>query len=146
MDTRIMMWIHPLIQIVATIAGFTAMYWGFRRFLTVHMKQKLVFPWRRHVLWGTIGLGLWGIGLGLGLVFADAGWGAIMITDIHYKIGFAVAPLCITAFVTGWIMDRHKQKRTVLNVFHGLNNLLLCSLIGVQIVTGVWVIKVFLMY
>ena len=126
MDTRFIMWIHPLVQLIATVAGFTAMYWGVKRFQMVHLKQKVIFPWKNHVLWGSIALALWAIGLGLGLLFAHLGWGAILITDVHYMVAFAVAPLCVTAYSTVCILDRYKKKRTVLNVVHGVNNLLLC--------------------
>ncbi|MFV0349454.1 MAG: DUF4079 family protein [Halodesulfovibrio sp.] len=146
MDTRFIMWIHPIIQLIATIAGFAAMYWGFRRFQMIHLKHKVMFPWKQHVRWGSIALLLWTAGLGLGLLFAHLGWGSILVTDIHYMIGFAVAPLCVTAYATGFAMDKYKKKRTLLNVVHGVNNLLLCLLICIQIVTGVWVIKVFLVY
>lgn len=146
MDTRIIMWIHPFIQVIATIAGFAAMYWGFKRFQMVHLKQKVMFPWKKHVRWGTVALIVWAIGLALGLIFAQMGWGSMLVTDMHYMVAFAVAPLCVTAFVTGIILDKYKKKRTVLNVVHGVNNLLLCLLICIQVVTGVWVIKVFLVY
>lgn len=146
MDSRIMMWIHPIIQVIATIAGFMAMYWGIKRFRMVHLKQKVMFPWKQHVHWGSIALAVWALGLGLGLLFAHLGWGSILVTDIHYMIGFAVAPLCVTAYLTGFILDRYKKKRTVLNIVHGVNNALLCLLICTQIVTGVWVVKVFLLY
>lgn len=146
MDTRIIMWIHPVMQTAATIAGFAAMYWGFRRFQMLHLKQKVQFPWKSHVRWGTVALLLWAVGLGVGLLAAHTGWGSVLITQVHYMVAFAVAPLCVTAYATGYVMDKYKKKRTVLNVVHGLNNLLLCLLICIQVVTGVWVIKVFLMY
>ncbi len=146
MDSRLIMWIHPFIQVVATLAGFVAMYWGVRRFQMVHLKQKVPFPWKQHVRLGSFALCIWTLGLGIGLLAAHQGWGSIMVTDIHYMVGFAVAPLCVTAYITGTIMDKRKKKRTVLNVVHGVNNLLLCLLICVQVVTGVWVIKVFLIY
>lgn len=146
MDTRWFMWFHPALQMFATVAGLIVMYWGCKRFMMAHMKKKAMFPWKKHVRWGTVVLLIWVVGLGLGLLFADMGWGAILVTEIHYLVAFAIAPLCVTAYVTGYILDKYKKKRTVLPLVHGVNNLILCLLVVVQVVTGVWVIKVFMMY
>ncbi len=146
MDTRIIMWVHPLLQVVATVVGLVAMYWGIRRFQMTHLHHKIVFPWKRHVVWGTLALVLWLLGPVTGLYFAHIGWGSMFVTDIHYVLAFALVPLCLLGYGTGYVLDRHKKRRTVLNVVHGVNNLLLCIVVCVQVVTGVWVIRTFMTY
>lgn len=145
-DTRWYMWFHPLLQLCVTVIGFIALYWGWKRFQMKHLKKRVMFPWKKHVFWGTVALAIWILGLGLGLAFAQLGWGSMLITEIHYIVAFAMAPLCIIGYVTGYILDKYKKKRTVLPIVHAVNNIVLCVLASVQVYTGVMVIRLFMAY
>ena len=145
-DTRWYMWVHPALQITATVIGFIVMYWGWKRFQMAHLKKKVMFPWKKHVFWGSIVLLVWALELPIGLAMAQLGWGAILVTDLHYMVAFAITPLCVTAYVTGYFLDRYKKKRKLLPIVHGVNNLILCLLIATQLYTGAIVIKDFLLY
>ena len=57
-----------------------------------------------------------------------------------------MAPLCIIGYVTGYILDKYKKKRTVLPIVHAVNNIVLCVLACVQVYTGVMVIRLFMAY
>jgi hypothetical protein len=139
------MWIHPALQLFATIAGGYVFYLGIRRFMMLHMKKKVPFNWKGHVLWGKIAIALWIAGMGLGLFFAWMGWGAMLITGWHYIAGFIIIPLAAAGFATGYVLDKYKKKRAVLPLAHGINNLVLMLLILFQLYTGVLIIRDYLL-
>ncbi|MFV0422791.1 DUF4079 domain-containing protein [Oleidesulfovibrio sp.] len=141
----LIMWIHPILQLLATVAGCYVLYLGFHRFMMLHMNRKMPFDWKKHVYWGKIAIGIWMIGLALGLFFAWVGWGVILITDWHYLIAFMVIPTGICAFVTGYILDKYKKRRKLLPLLHGLNNLLLMVLVFFQLYTGILIIRDYLL-
>ena len=52
----IMLIIHPLIQLAATLLALYVLLLGVARFRQLHMRQKTLFQWQRHVRLGTIAL------------------------------------------------------------------------------------------
>jgi hypothetical protein len=68
---------------------------------------------------------------------------AVFITGIHGKVGVAMLPFMQVGIVSGWIMHRRKQRRKVLPLIHGVNNLVLILLALVQIYSGWQVLTVF---
>ena len=142
-EAKLHLYIHPVIQIAGIIFGYIALYWGAKRYLMVHQKMKLAFPWKQHVLYGKISITLWFIGLGVGLYFTHAEWNNYKITGEHYTIGMAIIPALLLTFFTGYWMELFKKRRSYLCLVHGISALALCVLVCVQIVTGVQVFSLF---
>ncbi|WP_319469112.1 DUF4079 family protein [uncultured Pseudodesulfovibrio sp.] len=136
-----MLWIHPAIQLIATVAGFYAAYLGGERFLSQHVGLRTQFLWKRHVLFGRIAMLLWLGGLLGGLIIARLKWQVNFITGEHYEVAFAMVPLLVVGVVSGIYMDRRKAKRTALPILHGACNLLLLFMAFYQIKTGWQVIQ-----
>jgi len=65
-----MLFIHPTIQILATLLALCVFYLGLHRFRALHFKQKVTFNWKRHVILGKIGLISWLTGMLGGTVMA----------------------------------------------------------------------------
>lgn len=139
------MWIHPVLQLIATAIGCYVFYLGFRRFIIKHFNKIGVFNWKKHVYWGKVAIILWVIGLGVGLLFAWVGWNTILITDWHYIGAFAIIPVAAGGFISGHILDKYKKRRKLLPLFHGLNNLILMLLVLFQLYTGILIIRDYLL-
>jgi len=140
-----MVWIHPVLQFVATLIGLYAMYLGWVRFQAAHMGRKMVFPWKPHVKWGTVALGIWAAGSLLGLAVARLAWSSVFITGAHAWVGLLMVPLCAVGYLTGQRMDVVKKRRKLLPLVHGANNLLLVVLALWQLWTGIVVVRVYLL-
>lgn len=54
-----MVWMHPVLQVLATLVGLYALYLGRIRFQTAHLGRKAVFPWKAHIQWGAAALFVW---------------------------------------------------------------------------------------
>jgi len=141
-----MLWIHPTLQMLATLLGLWVMEMGLRRFLFVHLgRKKVLFPWKRHVLLGKIALVIWLAGLVVGVLALKYAYGVWNITGIHLNVAVAVAALAGTGYATGHILDKYKKKRSVLHIVHGLNNTTLLALALYQAWTGWALIDLFLL-
>lgn len=140
-----MLWIHPAVQVVATLFGIYAAYLGMERFLSQHMGMRTQFLWQRHVFVGRAAILLWMAGLAGGLTIARLKWQVNFVTGPHYLTAFTMLPLMIIGAGTGIFMDRKRTKRTVLPLIHGAANVLLLLLAFYQIRTGWQVIKDFIL-
>lgn len=140
-----MLWIHPSLQLIATLLGVYAMYLGTDRFLAQHVGMKRQFKWNLHVTIGRVVIILWMAGLIGGLAIAKLKWNANFVTGLHYKTAFAMFPLMVIGAVTGMFMDRKKAQRTLLPLIHGVCNTILLVLALFQIWTGWKVIKDFIL-
>ena len=89
-----MLWIHPLLQLVATGLALYALHLGWIRFRANHLGQKGPFAWKQHVIYGKYAHILWMCGLVLGQYAVSSQWGANGITGSHYWAGQAMIP-CI---------------------------------------------------
>ena len=54
-----MLSIHPIIMFVATLLALYVFGLSIQRFRFLHLKQKAVFNWKRHVLLGEIVMITW---------------------------------------------------------------------------------------
>lgn len=140
-----MLWVHPLLQIIATMFGIYAGYLGAERFMSQHLHMRTQFLWKRHVFVGRIALALWMIGLIGGATVARLKWQVNFVTGAHYQIAFLMVPLMVLGVLTGIYMDRKKAKRTLLPLLHGTCNMLALFLAFLQIRTGWQVIKDFIL-
>lgn len=140
-----MLWIHPLLQLVATGLAMYVVYLGWARFQANHLGKKTKFLWMDHVKYGKYTHILWMCGLVLGLYAVGSQWGENGITGSHYWVGQTMM-LCIAGgYATGWVMDGNKQKRKYLPMFHGLLNMVAVVLALIQVGTGVQVIREFML-
>jgi len=140
-----MIWIHPVLQILATLIGIYAAYLGMERFLSQHMGMRTQFLWKRHVLIGKVAIALWFFGMVGGLSMARLKWEVNFVTGHHYQTAFAMLPFMIFGFASGLYMDRNKAKRTLLPLAHAIGNVLLLLMALYQIKTGWLVIKNFIL-
>lgn len=140
-----MVWMHPVLQFTATLAGLYVMYFGWVRFQSAHLGRKLVFPWKQHVKWGTITLAVWAAGGLGGMGVARMAWSNSFLTGVHAWVGLVMIPLCAVGYLTGQRLDAVKKRRKWLPLLHGANNLLLVVLSLWQIWTGIGVVRTYLL-
>lgn len=134
-----MMYVHPLLQIAATLLGVYVAWLGIQRFRRLHLGHQSRFDWKRHVKWGVVVMAVWSMGLLGGLAMAKLQWDVVMVTGAHYKTAFVMVPLMVFGLASGLYMDRNKASRKLLPLLHGICNLAVLLLALYQIRTGVWV-------
>ncbi|WP_045216888.1 DUF4079 family protein [Desulfonatronovibrio magnus] len=140
-----MLWIHPVLQLWATLMAFYVLFLGLQRFRVLHLNHKAKFEWRKHVFWGRIVIIVWLAGLVLGRFATHNQWGEGGIFLSHVQGAMFMTPLMIIAYFTGSIMDRQKKKRKWLPALHGLNNLVMSGLALYQFYTGYFIIQNFIL-
>lgn len=140
-----MLSIHPIIQLSATCLGLYVFYLGVQRFRSLHLKQKVKFNWKRHVLLGKIVMATWLAGILGGVSIAYMTWHRFLVTGIHGKVALVILPLILFGLFSGLHMNRKKKKRTFLPFVHGLVNLTILVLALYQISTGWWVYNVYVL-
>lgn len=138
-----MLWVHPAIQLLATLMAVYVLRLGWKRFCSVHLGIKCLFQWKDHVQWGELTLGLWALGLLLGIWAAHWKWTAYGLTGMHYWVGLLMGVLIPISFFTGWRMDRVKKRRKFLPLAHAGTGFLLMALAMVELVTGLMVLSRF---
>jgi len=138
-----MLLVHPVVQLAGIILALAAFGYGVQRFRSLHLNQKVPFPWKKHVLLGEAALATLIVGTGIGLAMTRYHWGQFLMTLGHGKIGLLILPLLVFGFVSGLILDRKKPRGKFLKVLHGLNNTLILILALNQLRTG---IQIYLMF
>ena len=138
-----MLLIHPFIQLTATLLALLVLQQGIQRFRSQHLKQKAVFKWKQHVYLGTCVMVLWSAGFAGGLAMVRNYWYAVFITGMHAKVGIAMLCFILIGMLSGWVMHRRKQRRKVLPLIHGVNNLVLVLLALFQVYNGWQVLDAF---
>ncbi|HHD64769.1 MAG TPA: DUF4079 domain-containing protein [Desulfobulbaceae bacterium] len=140
-----MLIIHPILQSVTTLLALYVLLLGAGRFRRLHLRQRSLFKWQRHVWLGTVTLLLWFFGLVFGLVMVKVYWHGFFITGNHGKRLVIFLPLLLFGLISGWYMHTHKKKRIILPLIHGSANLLLIILALLQAKTGWQVYKDFVL-
>ena len=135
--------IHPIIQSSAILMAFYAFHLGVQRFRSLHLHQKTVFRWKRHVASGAIALGSLLAGALGGMTVVKVYWHRFLITGTHGKVALALIPFVIFGLVSGLYMNRKKKQQRLLSFIHGLNNLIVLILALTQVVSGWWVYRTF---
>ncbi len=111
-------------------------YLGVQRFRSLHLHQKTLFKWKRHVLLGKIAmLALLGGMMG-GMTMVYFYWNGFLITGFYGRVALVMTLFIIFSAASGLYMNRNKKKRTALPMIHGLSNLVLLILALTQAVTG----------
>ena len=140
-----MLVIHPLVQFFAMLLALYVFYLGLQRFRLLHLHQRVVFRWKRHVALGEIALGVLLAGMLGGMAMVYAYWHRVIMTGIHAKIALVMVPFMIFGLVSGLYMNRKKKQRRILPFIHGLNNLAVLVMALSQIVSGSWVYRAFVL-
>jgi hypothetical protein len=140
-----MLWIHPLLQLAATALALYVLHLGWPRFQANHLGRKGKFMWAEHVRLGKYVHILWMAGLVLGLYAAGQAWGQNTITGGHYWIGQSMMPCIAGGYVTGVVMDRNRAKRRYLPLAHAVFNIMAVVLALAEVVTGIGVIRDFML-
>ena len=140
-----MLWIHPLLQLVATGLALYVLSLGWVRFQVNHLGKKGKFMWMEHVKFGKYAHILWMAGLVLGQFAVSQKWGNNGITGNHYWIGQLMMPCIAAGYITGVMMDRDKKKRLYMPLVHGVFNTVAVLLALAEVVTGAVVIRDFLL-
>jgi hypothetical protein len=131
-----MLVIHPIIQFSAVMLTLYVFYLGVQRFWSLHLHQKTLFRWKRHVLLGKIAMLALAGGMMGGMTMVYLYWHGFLITGIHGKIAFVMALFIIFGSASGLYMNHNKKKRTALPMIHGLNNFMLLIFALTQVITG----------
>lgn len=140
-----MLWIHPVLQLLATGMAIYVLTLGWSRFQVNHLGKKAKFQWKDHVKFGKYTHILWMAGLVLGQYAVSKEWGSNGVTGYHYWIGQTMMPCIAAGYVTGVIMDRTKKPRKYLPLVHGVFNIVAVALATAEIVTGVDIIRQYLL-
>ena len=127
---------HPVLQAGATLLALYVLLLGAARFRRLHLRQKTMFQWRRHVFLGTLALLGWAVGLVLGLLLVRVYWHGFLITGTHGGLGILLLPLILFGLFSGRQMHIHKQQRIVLPLLHGAINLFLLIMALSQVFSG----------
>jgi hypothetical protein len=138
-----MLFIHPVLQLLATGVALYALYLGINRILLLHFQQKTLFHWKHHVFMGSASLLLWIAGVLGGISMVYLYWHSFLMTGIHGKTALVMVPLLLFGLASGIYMNRIKKKRRFLPLLHGANNLVVIILALSQIRTGWWVLTTY---
>lgn len=140
-----MLWIHPVLQLVAMALALYVVALGWPRFQTNHLGKNVAFSWKDHVTFGKYTHILWMAGLVLGQYAVSEHWGQNGITGNHYWFGQLMMPCIAAGYITGVIMDREKKKRPYMPLVHGVFNSLAVVLAVVQVATGAVLVRDYLL-
>lgn len=140
-----MLWIHPLMQLLATGLAVYALSLGWIRFQTNHLAKPGKFAWQEHVKYGKYAHILWMAGLVFGQYAVSKYWGDNGITGNHYWVGQLMMPCIAGGYISGVIMDRDKKHRQYMPLIHGVFNALALILALIQISTGITVLRNFML-
>lgn len=138
-----MLFIHPIIQLSAVMLTLYVFYLGVQRFRSLHLNQKTLFRWKRHVLLGKIALLALSGGMIGGMTMVYFYWHGFLITGFHGRAALLMTPFIIFGAASGLYINHNKKKQTALPIIHGLSNLVLLILALTQAVTG-W--RVYMMF
>ena len=136
--------IHPIAQSAAIAVGVYAAYLGIQRAKSLHFGKPTRFLRQRHALAGSMALisMLGGIAAGLFIVsrfMENPNMG------LHGIIAKLLLPLLIFGIFSGFYLYLNPRKGKVLPAIHAINNLIIVHLAVLQIITGAWVYKTYVL-
>jgi uncharacterized membrane protein YozB (DUF420 family) len=137
--------VHPVVQLAGIGLSLCALFLGIQRIRSAHFNHGKGFRWRRHVSLGSIAFITWIFGSAGGIWMVHRFFHGYLITGVHATTALWMAPLIFFGLFSGWVMDRWKKKRKWLPLLHGLNNSLAVLLALSQIISGLWVLRVFVL-
>jgi len=134
-------WLHPIVQSLTILPALYVLWLGGKRFAFRHLGRQSAFNWRRHVQLGRLVVLAWALG-GVGaLAFTYATFGKVFTASAHFRIGMAILVLLLVAWWTGTRMDHHRGASHRLPVVHLINNVCLLILVGLQLISGLAIVR-----
>ena len=130
-----MLWIHPAIQILATLLALAALRLGLKRFTALHLGGRALFPWRTHVRLGLAAASLWLMGFVGGSMMARWLFGQAFATP-HGRLALVMLPLVLAGAGTGLYMHRNRARRRTLPLVHAALNLAALACAAVLAASG----------
>jgi hypothetical protein len=140
----LMLSLHPIAQFFVIGVGYYAAFLGLQRSMSLHFNKTTRFHRERHVVAGTIGL-----------VFILGGMagGMIMVArfmdspnmGLHSIIAKIMMPLVVFGIFSGFYLYLNPGKGKTLSAIHAINNLIVVLLALLQIITGAWVYKTYVL-
>ena len=103
-------WIHPGIMLVTLCGGLYVLWLGYRRFLSLHLKRRISFNWKRQFHVGTLVVALWALGTLSGLCGAQLVWNGTFISGPHAWVGIAMFPLALSGYYSGHVLNKRKSR------------------------------------
>ncbi len=140
-----MLSIHPIIIFLSILLALYVFGSGIQRFRSLHLKQKAVFNWKRHVIFGEVVIMTWLGGLLGGAVLSYVTWHGFLITGTHGNVAMVMLPLILFGLFSGLYLNYKKGKQKLLPIIHGINNLVVLILALYQISSGWWVYNAYVL-
>jgi hypothetical protein len=135
--------IHPLVILIAIVAGIYTGTLGWKRFQFKRGKAPAsAFPWQRHVRWGTRFICILWIGtlIGIGYIWYY-GEGA-STTELHATVGMIILILFSLGFALGLLLSKRKGGDRLALIHMGINYGTFL-LVAFQVVLGVILLSFF---
>ena len=136
--------IHPIAQLTAIAVGVYAAYLGIQRTKSLHFGKSTRFLRQRHALAGSIALISMLGGIAAGLIIVSRFMENPNL-GLHGIIAKLLLPLLIFGIFSGFYLYLNPQKGKVLPAIHAINNLIIVHLALLQIITGAWVYKTYVL-
>ena len=136
--------IHPIAQLTAIAVGVYAAYLGIQRTKSLHFGKSTRFLRQRHALAGSIALISMLGGIAAGLIIVSR-FMENPNMGLHGIIAKLLLPLLIFGIFSGFYLYLNPQKGKVLPAIHAINNLIIVHLALLQIITGAWVYKTYVL-
>lgn len=133
-----MLYVHPVMQLVATLLAFYVLTLGWKRVQSLHLGLTTSFKRGRHAFLGKVAMGLWLLGLIGGLIIVRVQMGGWMVSDTHGPVAMVALPFLLFGLASGLYLERKPAKRKLLPALHGLCNTTMLGLAVLQAITGGW--------
>jgi hypothetical protein len=140
-----LLWIHPIVQALTALLALYVLRLGLSRFASRHLGKTTVFQWNRHVMLGRVVVAVWALGAIGGLTVTYLTYGKLYTESLHFKIGITILLVLLITFLTGTRLNRRRNQSNILPVVHLINNILLLILVGIQVVTGLHIVRIALL-
>jgi hypothetical protein len=139
-----MVFIHPIIILLAILSGAYTGYLGWKRFQFKRRRALASdFPWQKHILWGKrFYILLWiGSFIGVGALFYLKG--KIFTSGLHAYLAVPILFLFSIGVALGGILSKGKGKDRLASIHMGINYITFFFVL-IQIVLGVIFLSFFL--
>ena len=136
--------IHPIAQLAAIAIGVYAAYLGLHRTQSLHFGKATRFLRERHVIAGSIALISMLGGIAAGLIIVSRFMKNPHL-GLHEIIAKVLLPLLVFGIVSGFYLYLNPGKGKILPAMHAINNLIIIHLALLQIITGAWVYKTYVL-
>jgi hypothetical protein len=136
--------IHPIAQLTAIAIGIYAAYLGVQRSMNLRFGKATRFQRERHVLAGSIALISMLGGIAAGLIMVSR-FMENPNMGLHGIIAKVLLPFIVFGIFSGFFLYLNPGKSKKLSAIHAINNLIIVHLAVLQIITGAWVYKTYVL-